>query len=567
MGVKRAMELVLGAINQKPGKIFTYGPLIHNPQVLELLEERGIGILKQGSGEPGCTVVIRAHGIPPQEKDQLKALGCQIIDATCPRVAKVQAIIRKWAKQGYATVIIGDDDHPEVLGLMGYTEGRGHVVKSSEDVARLPHLDRVIVVAQTTQSESVFNDRVAEIKARVPEVHISNTICDATASRQADIKQLANEVEALVVVGGRSSGNTQRLVEIARNTGVPTYHVETEQEINMKEMRQYQTVGVTAGASTPHWLISNVVSMLKHDWAYRHGSLAQLWQRLWRFLVKSNLYAALGAGCLSYTSSLLQNVEPLWRYFFVAFCYIYAMHILNNFTDTASKLNDPVQTRFYGRHRSFLLITGIISGLLALLIGLALNPLAFVFILVMSVLGLIYTINIFPPGVASSLKIHRLKEIPGSKAVFTSVAWGVLAALIPVICSEHRLTPATAFAFLFVTGLVFIRSGLFEIQALEGDRIVGKETLAVALGKGPTLNLLYILTLAWTCLMAAATFLGLLPTLGYALLGCGLYALGYLTLYRRGYLESGLLLEGLVEGNMILAGWLSFLWDPYNRIF
>jgi 4-hydroxybenzoate polyprenyltransferase len=251
----------------------------------------------------------------------------------------------------------------------------------------------------------------------------------------------------------------------------------------------------------------------------------------------------------------------------VAFCYIYAMHILNNFTDTASKLNDPVQTRFYGHHRRFLLVSGVISSLLALLLGLALTPLAFVFILIMSVLGLIYTVNIFPPHLASRLKFHRLKEIPGSKAIFTSVAWGVLAALIPVICSERNLSPATAFAFLFAAGLAFIRSGLFEIQALEGDRIVGKETLAVALGKENTLNLLYILTVGLIIIMAGATFWGLLPTLGYALLGCGMYALGYLTLYRWGYLESGLLLEGLVEGNMILAGLISFLWDPYNRIF
>jgi (E)-4-hydroxy-3-methyl-but-2-enyl pyrophosphate reductase len=566
MGVKRAMELVLRALNQKPDKIYTYGPLIHNPQVLELLAERGIGVLKKGPPDPGCLVVIRAHGIPPQEKAQLQVEGCQIIDATCPRVAKVQAIIRRWAKQGYATIIVGDEDHPEVLGLRGYTEGRGHVVVTSEDVARLPELERVIVVAQTTQSEDVFNDRVAEIKARVAEVQVYNTICDATASRQAEIQRLAGEVEAVVVVGGRSSGNTQRLVEIARSTGIPTYHVETELELDMEKMRRYETVGVTAGASTPHWLIGNVVSMLKHDWAYRHGPLSQLWQRFWWFLIKSNLYVALGAGCLSYTSSLLQAVEPLWRYFFVAFCYIYAMHILNNFTDIASKLNDPVQTRFYGRHRRFLLISGVISSLLALLIGLALTPLAFVFILLMSILGLIYNVNLFPSDLASILKFHRLKEIPGSKAVFTSVAWGVLAALIPVFCSERSLTPATAFAFLFVAGLVFIRSGLFEIQALEGDRIVGKETLAVALGKGPTLNLLYYLTLGLMAVMAGATFWGLLPTLGYALLLCGLYALGYLTLYRRGYLESGLLMEGLVEGNLILAGWISFLWDPFNRI-
>ncbi len=160
-----------------------------------------------------------------------------------------------------------------------------------------------------------------------------------------------------------------------------------------------------------------------------------------------------------------------------------------------------------------------------------------------------------------------MKEIPGSKAVFTSVAWGVLAALIPVICSGHRLTWATAFAFLFVAGLVFIRSGLFEIQALEGDRIVGKETLAVALGKSPTLNLLYILTLVLILLMAVATYWGLLPSLGYALLRCGFYAFGYLTLYRRNYLESGLLLEGLVEGNMILAGLFPFSGTPTPGFF
>ncbi len=567
MGVKRAMEMVLSALNQKPEKIYTYGPLIHNPQVLALLEERGIGILKKGTPEPGSLVVIRAHGIPPEEKEHLSTLGCHIIDATCPRVAKVQAIIRKWARQGYATIIVGDADHPEVLGLMGYTEGRGYIVVSSEDVAHLPHLERVIVVAQTTQSENVFNERVAEIKARFPEVQVYKTICDATASRQAEVQRLAAEVEAIVVVGGRSSGNTQRLVEIARATGVPTFHVETEQELDLAALRRYKVVGVTAGASTPHWLISNVVSLLKHDWAHKHGSLGQLWQRLWRFLIKSNIYVALGAGCLSYTSSLLQNVEPLWRYFFVAFFYVYAMHILNNFTDAASKLNDPVQTIFYGRHRIFLFVSGILSALAALTISVALNFWAFAFILVMNILGLVYTINIFPRRAAALLKIHRLKEIPASKAVFTSLAWGVLAALIPVICSNRSLTPATAVAFLFVAGLVFIRSGLFEIQALEGDRIVGKETLAVALGKEKTFTVLYLLTALLMALLTAATYGGALPTLGYALLGCGLYAMGYLTLYRRGYIESNLLLEGLVEGNMLLAGWLSFLWDPYHRIF
>lgn len=567
MGVKRAMEMVLNAIERQPGKIYTYGPLIHNPQVLELLEERGISILQPGQNAPNGLVVIRAHGIPPQERQVLEKAGCQIMDATCPRVARVQAIIRRWARQGYATVIVGDQDHPEVLGLMGHTNGKGFVVSTAADVAHLPNLEQLIVVAQTTQSEAVFVARVAEIQNRFPQAQIYNTICDATANRQAEVRELAKEAEAIVVVGGRTSGNTQRLVEVSRATGVPTYHVETESELDLKEMSRYETVGVTAGASTPHWLISNVVTTLKHTWAFRQGSVGLLLFRSWRFFLKSNLYVALGAGSLSYTSSLLQDVAPLFKYFFVAFFYIYAMHILNHFTDEASKLNDPVQTMFYGRHRQFLLISGAASAVMALIIGLILRPVAFLFILLMSLLGIIYNLKIFPIGLSSVTRMARLKEIPGSKAMFTAVAWGVLAALIPVVCSERGLSLATLFAFFFVAGLVFIRSGLFEILALEGDRVVGKETLAIALGKDNALKLLYILTICLLVTLFLATASGLLPSLGYALLICGFYALAYLSLYRQGYMETPLLLESLVEGNMILAGLIAFLWDPYHGPF
>ncbi len=562
MGVKRALELVLQAINQNQGEIYTHGPLIHNPQVLELLRERGIRVLERGQTPRGL-VVIRAHGIPPQERRELEAAGVRIIDATCPRVAKVQAIIRRWARQEHATLIVGDADHPEVRGLLGHTEGRGYVVSTPADVAGLPELERVIVVAQTTQSEAQFNALVSLIRSRFPEAKVFNTICDATASRQGEIQHLARRVEAIVVVGGRNSGNTQRLVEISRATGVPTYHVETEQELDLAEMSRYQVVGVTAGASTPHWLISNVVSTLKHAWAFRPGSLANYLYRVWRFFLKSNLYVALGAGCLSYTSSLLQQVEPQWKYFFVAFFYIYAMHLLNHFTDAASKLNDPVQTMFYGRHRTFLLVSGALSALAALALGLVLGPVPFAFILAMSALGLLYNLKLMPERLAALTRITALKEIPGSKTVFTSLAWGVLAALIPVVCSERPLTWATVVAFLFVFGLVFIRSGLFEILAIEGDRVVGKETLAIALGRRHTLNLLSLGSVFFAAALLLAAALGLVPSLGYVLSLCGLYALVYLTLYRREVMESGLILESLVEGNMVLAGLLAFFWDIY----
>ena len=566
IGVKRALEMVLKAINENQPKIYTYGPLIHNPQVLELLRERGITILKPGEEVPKGLVVIRAHGIPPQERRLLEQAGGRIIDATCPRVAKVQAIIRRWAAKGCATLIVGDADHPEVRGLMGYTEGRGYMVSTSRDVAGLPDLGELIVVAQTTQSEAQFEARVQEITARFPQAQIFNTICDATASRQAEVQDLSRQADALVVVGGRNSGNTQRLVEISQGTGIPTYHVETEQELDLVEISRYQTVGVTAGASTPNWLIGNVVNTLKHTWAFRPGSWTNYLYRAWRFILKSNLYVAIGAGSLSYTSSLLQQVEPQFTYFFVAFFYVYAMHLLNHFTDKASKLNDPVQTMFYGRHRRFLLVTGFLSAFMALGLGAYLGPLPFLFVLVMSGIGLMYSVKIIPERLARSTGIYRLKEIPGSKTLFTAVAWGVLAALIPVVCSDQEISGATAIAFFFVAGMIFIRSGLFEIMAIEGDRVVGKETLAIALGQERAFTLLVFGSLAFVAMLLGAAWAGVIPNLGYTLSLSGFYMLGYLILYHRGLMESSLMLESLVEGNMILAGVLAFIWDPYNVI-
>ena len=566
IGVKRALEMVLKAINENQPKIYTYGPLIHNPQVLELLRERGITILKPGEEIPAGLVVIRAHGIPLQERRLLEQAGGRIIDATCPRVAKVQAIIRRWAAKGSATLIVGDADHPEVRGLLGYTEGRGYVVSTSKDVADLPDLSELIVVAQTTQSESQFEARVREITARFPQAQIFNTICDATASRQAEVQELSRQADALVVVGGRNSGNTQRLVEISQATGIPTYHVETEQELDLVEISRYQSVAVTAGASTPNWLIGNVVNTLKHAWAFRPGSWTNYLYRVWRFFLKSNIYVAIGAGSLSYTSSLLQQVEPQFTYFFVAFFYVYAMHLLNHFTDKASKLNDPVQTMFYGRHRRFLLVTGFLSALIALGLGAYLGLLPFIFILVMSGIGLMYSFKIIPEGLARATGIYRLKEIPGSKTMFTAVAWGVLAALIPVVCSDQEISGATAIAFFFVAGMIFIRSGLFEIMAIEGDRVVGKETLAIALGKERTFTLLVSGSLAFVAMLLVAAGAGVIPSLGYTLSLSGFYMLGYLILYHRGLMESSLMLESLVEGNMILAGVLAFIWDPYNFI-
>ncbi len=263
MGVRRAMELALEANYHYPDPIYTYGPLIHNPQVLRMLEKKGIHILDPNDGRQTGTVVIRAHGIPPQDHQKLKQTGFTIVDATCPRVIKVQAIIKKYAQEDYTPIIVGDRDHPEVIGLLGYSQGKGIVLTDPGQVDELPDLDRVIVVAQTTQDESLFQEVVEKLKRRFPGSLVFNTICNATHERQEEVRNLARQVDGLVIVGGYNSGNTRRLVGITKSVGTPCFHVETEDQLDKKEIGRFKTVGVTAGASTPNWMIRKVIQELQ----------------------------------------------------------------------------------------------------------------------------------------------------------------------------------------------------------------------------------------------------------------------------------------------------------------
>jgi 4-hydroxy-3-methylbut-2-enyl diphosphate reductase len=194
----------------------------------------------------------------------LKSIGIEFKDATCPDVGIVAGKIRMHARKGYTTVIFGDKNHPEVIGLMGYTEGKGHPVRSIEDIDALPELgDKVVMVSQTTMFTDEFHQLADHLKAKYPEALIFDTICGATKDRQGDIAVLFEEgVEAFVVIGGHHSANTCKLAMLARKTGLPTYHIETAREIDKDDLSQYATVGVTAGASTPEFLISEVCNQL-----------------------------------------------------------------------------------------------------------------------------------------------------------------------------------------------------------------------------------------------------------------------------------------------------------------
>jgi 4-hydroxy-3-methylbut-2-enyl diphosphate reductase len=262
MGVRRAVEMTLDAVDTCQKPICTFGPLIHNPQVLKLLGQKGIAVVETVPPRGCGTVLLRAHGVPPTVKAALKTAGFRVVDATCPRVIKVQTIIRRHAAEGYGTIIVGDRNHPEVVGLLGYAGARGYVVGSLEELANLPRLTRAIVVAQTTQNTSFYQGIKAWVGRHRPHYRVFDTICDSTEKRQTEVQQLAEAADAVVVVGGHNSGNTNRLAEIARQAGKPTQQVETEHELDFGALSGARTIAVSAGASTPDWMIRRVIQVL-----------------------------------------------------------------------------------------------------------------------------------------------------------------------------------------------------------------------------------------------------------------------------------------------------------------
>ncbi len=265
MGVRRAVDTTLALVEKGEENIFTFGPLIHNPQVLKILQGQGVNILQKIPAKIDGTVIIRAHGIPPSQKKELAETGAQIIDATCPRVLKVQAIIKKFLCRNCFTIIIGDRNHAEVNGLLGYAGKQGAVVSNEHDIKHLKLPDQYIIVSQTTQDKNIFNRLSAEIMARFPNGQVFNTICDSTHKRQDEVRELCGKVDAVIVVGGKNSANTARLGDVARSMSCPVYVVETEAELNPKELRGYKTIGVTAGASSPTWMIERVINTLREN--------------------------------------------------------------------------------------------------------------------------------------------------------------------------------------------------------------------------------------------------------------------------------------------------------------
>lgn len=559
MGVRRALNIVLTAANDpsSPTPVCTDGPLIHNRQVLELLEKKGIRAI--GDDEPEAapgTLVIRAHGVTPQHREGMERISRKVVNATCPHVMRVQKIIAKYTAQGYDTIIVGDAGHAEVNGLLGFAEGRGYVIGGPAEVETLPKLDRVIVVAQTTQSHEVFNQTVERLKGLYPDAEVFETICNSTSDRQEEVLELCKRVDAMIVVGGLHSANTCRLAEISRETGTPTFHVETDEDLAVDEVSRYETVGVTAGASTPQWMIKRVVDKLRRaDSRQRHRALYVLRQGLGA-LTHSGIYIGAGAVSLAYANYRLLTADVRPTLIAAAGLFVLGMTLLNHHKHVdAINLNEPEKGRFCTRYRRLLLALciGATAGSAAL--GFAGGGMCGVVVLLGVAAGLLYRVSV-PSPLARMIKYKRLELIPGSKELFFSAAWTVLTCGLPYLADGLPLKalPVMTAAAVLTFLLVFTRTILLDMKDIEGDQIVGQETVPVTLGAARTRRLLYVLMGVMALAIGYILVVCRQETYAYAMLATFLYCIGYVVLYNTKRLPQGELAEGMVDAGLFIPG-------------
>ncbi len=267
-GVKRAVDSVYSEIENSEKTIYTYGPIIHNEQVVKDLENKGVKVINTekeiGNVDKG-TIIIRSHGVSKEICDRIEKQNLRIVDATCPFVKKIHNIVREESEKGKKIVIIGNDNHPEVEGIKGWVFGDAIVINNDTDIEKLePFKDlSLCIVSQTTFNYKKFKYLVEIIDKKGYDINVVNTICNATHVRQVEAKEIASRVDAMIVIGGKSSSNTQKLYDICKNECDNTYYIQTVKDLNLCNVESLKSIGITAGASTPNNIIEEVQNYVR----------------------------------------------------------------------------------------------------------------------------------------------------------------------------------------------------------------------------------------------------------------------------------------------------------------
>lgn len=262
-GVQRAVDSVYKELEENSGKIYTFGPIIHNEQVVEDLNKKGIEVIdtvEQLKKIKEGTVVIRSHGVAKEIYDILEQQKLKMVDATCPFVKKIHNIVLDESNNGKTIIIIGNDNHPEVEGIKGWVNGEVIVINKEEQIEKLslPEQTKACIVSQTTFNHNKFKYLVEIIRKKGYDITVVNTICNATHVIQVEAQKISSKVDGMIVIGGKNSSNTQKLYDICRNECENTFYVQTVKDLNLHELKSLKSIGITAGASTPKNIIEEV---------------------------------------------------------------------------------------------------------------------------------------------------------------------------------------------------------------------------------------------------------------------------------------------------------------------
>lgn len=542
-GVKRAIDKVLEleAAGKKP--VYTIGPLIHNKQVTDMLAAKQITSIDrpQDAADKSGVLVIRAHGITPRFQQEVQSCGMEVVDATCPLVKHAQNIIAQYAEQGYHTVIVGDGGHAEVIGLLGYTQGKGVVVSGPEEAARLPHFDKVNVVSQTTQKESVFYETAEEIKKHADECQISNTICQPTKDRQKETIELAKSADLVIVVGGRHSANTARLALLCKGLAPAVLHVETEDELEAAPVTHAKKIFITAGASTPNWVIDRVAARVRELRKPNATSrLSGLAGKIWRFLVRNCFYTAFAASALTYVCMRLEGVPADSRLLAFSWLFVYALTAFNRAAEA-----EP------GQNRRFLTAAAILSGLFATGTAFLLGGGALTLCLLFLAAGFAYPFR-------HLLKLQLL-SLPGTKDIVTALGWAFTCALLPAYEHGLLLRKASYLAIFYTILLVFMRSVTLGFTSANKDLIIGRESFYKAFGMKKTKWAVTLILLALTAALATLLTLTWKPALVEMLLIGHLYTVFIVIYYYSKSSTRSVKDETLIDGQFFVLWALSGL--------
>lgn len=534
-GVKGAIDKVLEleASGKKP--IYTLGPLIHNQQVTDMLADKQITSVDtpaQALNKSGV-LVIRAHGITPALRAEVMQSGIEVVDATCPLVKHAHEVISNYAQQGYATVIVGDIGHAEVLGLLGCTQGRGVVVSGPEEAQKLAPFDKVNVVSQTTQKESVFLQTADIIQAKARVCQISNTICAPTKLRQSETVEQAKNADLVIVVGGKHSANTARLALLCKELAPQVLHIETEEELTAQQVLAPKHIFITAGASTPNWVINQVADWVRKTRQNRGAAGADLLSRLWEKMVSYSFYTSLAAAALTYVCMQLEGLPFTWNAVLFSALFIFSVTTVNraleNKTRPAGRLSVGWGYAAAVLAVGVAFITGIKTGFVAVL-----------FLLV----GLLYPYR------------HMLKStllsLPGTKDFFTALGWGGVCAVLPALPHGMLMRKAVYFAFFYAVLLVFMRSVTLGFTSANKDLMIGKESFYKAFGITKTKVALTFLITALSAILAVLWGITWKPTLVAMLLLGNVYTIWIVIYYYSHAAPRGIKEETLIDGQFFI---------------